>query len=159
MADQPQQIPGRPVDEMMQAMSEQAVVLVREQVELARREMTAKARQAGTGAALLGGAGVLGALASGTATAALVLLLSRRPGPSAAAAVVTGAYAGVGAVLAQQGIERLRGASPLVPEETVSNAKKASKRGSQAARGKPQKPRRPAGSKPRRNGRSPSSGR
>jgi hypothetical protein len=135
MAEQP----ARPMDDMVQMMSEQAAVVVREQLVLARREMAGKVKQARAGAAMIGGAGVLAALASGTGTAALVLLLSRRPGSSAAALGVTGAYAGAGALLAREGIERLKRATPLVPEETVQNAKGSlgsTKRGSRPARPK-----------------------
>lgn len=127
----------RPLDELVSTVSEQAVVVAREQVDLARREMTAKIRQAGAGAAMVGGAGVLAALASGTGTAALVLLLSRRPGPSAAALGVAGAYAGASGLLAREGLARLREAGPLVPEETVQTAKHnlgSAKRGTKSAR-------------------------
>src|SRR3954462_9731743 len=113
------QVSERPLDDLVSTVSEQAVVVAREQVDLARREMTAKVRQAGAGAAMVGGAGVLAALASGTGTAALVLLLSRRRGPSAAALGVAGAYSGAAALLAREGIARLRDAGPLVPEQTV----------------------------------------
>jgi|SRR5215216_1697711 len=113
----------RPLDELVQTVSEQAVVLAREEVELARRELTAKARQAAGGAAMLGGAALLGTLAAGTGTAGLVLLLSRRPGPSAAALTVTAVYAVGGAGLAQEGIARLRAAAPPVPEEAVESVK------------------------------------
>lgn len=115
----------RPLEELVQTVSEQAVVLAREEVELARRELTAKARQAAGGAAMLGGAALLGTLAAGTGTAALVLLLSRRPGPSAAALTVTAFYAAGGAGLAQEGIARLRAAGPPVPEETVESVKES----------------------------------
>ena len=113
----------RPLDEMVQTVSEQAVVLARKEVELARRELTAKAKQAAGGAAMLGGAALLGTLAAGTGTAGLVLLLSRRPGPSAAALGVAGVYALGGAGLAQEGLSRLRAAGPPVPEETVESVK------------------------------------
>jgi hypothetical protein len=113
----------RPLDELVQTVSQQAVVLAREEVELARRELAAKARHAAGGAALLGGAALVGTLAAGTGTAALVLLLSRRPGPSAAAFAVTGFYAAGSAGLAQQGIGRLRSAVPPVPEEAVGSVK------------------------------------
>jgi len=127
------------MDDMAKVMSDQAAALVREQISLARREMTVKFQEARVGAAMVGGAGALAALAAGTGTAALVLLLSRRPGSSAAALGVTGAYAGAGALLAREGIERLKRATPLVPEETVQNAKGSlgsAKRGSRAARPK-----------------------
>jgi hypothetical protein len=114
----------RPLDELVQTVSERAVVLAREEVDLARRELTAKVRHAASGAAMVGGAALLGTLAAGTGTAGLVLLLSRRPGPSASAFGVTAVYAVGGAALAQEGISRLRAAAPPVPEETVGNLKK-----------------------------------
>jgi hypothetical protein len=110
-------------------MSQQAVVLAREQVDIAGRAVTAKAREASTGVAMVGGGALLAALASGTGTAALILLLTRRPGASAAALGVTGAYAGVGAILAREGLARLRETGPPVPDvpvqdEPIQNAEK-----------------------------------
>ena len=113
----------RPLDELVQTVSEQALTLARQEVRLARRELSAKARQASVGAGMLGGAALLGALATGTGTAALVLLLARRPGPSAAALGVSGLYAGAGALLAREGIARVRAAAPPVPIEAVESVK------------------------------------
>src|SRR5215217_42459 len=84
-ARRPDEASERPLDELVQTVSERAVVLAREEVDLARQEMTAKAREAAAGSAMLGGAALLGVLAAGTGTAALVLLLSRRPGRGARA--------------------------------------------------------------------------
>ena len=84
--------------------------------------------EAGPAAAMVGGAALLAVLASGTGTAALVLLLARRPRASAAALGVTGAYAGAGALLAREGLDRLRAgslASGDTTEGTVQDAKKA----------------------------------
>jgi putative superfamily III holin-X len=124
----------RPLDEMVQTVSEQAMALARKEVDRARRELTAKARHASGGAAMLGGAALLGTLAAGTGTAALVLLLSGRTGPSAAALGVTGLYAGAGVRLAQEGLTRLREVTPPSSEETVESVKQnlgsAKKRGS-----------------------------
>jgi hypothetical protein len=49
---------------------------------------------------------------------------------------VTGAYAGAGALLAREGLVRLRGAGPPVPEATVQNAKQnlSSRSGAKPAR-------------------------
>jgi hypothetical protein len=112
-----------PLDQMVQSVTEQAVSVARQEVALARRELAAKARQASSGAAMVGGAALLGTLAAGTGTASLVLFLSGRRGPSAAALGVTGLYAGLGVQLGQEGIARLRAAAPPVPEETVGNVK------------------------------------
>ena len=111
----------RPLEQLAQTASQQAVVLAREQVEVARREVTARAKQAGPGVAMIGGGALLGALASGTGTAALILLLARRPGASAAALGVTGAYAGAGALLAREGVVRLREAGPPQPDVPVQD--------------------------------------
>jgi Putative Actinobacterial Holin-X, holin superfamily III len=98
-----------------------AVVVVREQMDVARRELTARARDAGPGVAMVGGGALLAALASGTGTAALIRLLARRYGPSAAALGVTGAYAGAGAFLARKGLVRLREAAPPLPDVPVQD--------------------------------------
>jgi Putative Actinobacterial Holin-X, holin superfamily III len=138
------------------------VVVAREQVDVARRELIARARQAGPGVAMVGGGALLAALASGTGTAALILLLARRPGASAAA-LVTGAYAGAGAFLAREGLVRLREAGSPVPdvpvqEEPVQTAKQelgsAKRRTKSAAKSPPQPT---SGPKPKSS--SPSSGR
>lgn len=115
------QVGERPLEEMVQKASQQAVVLAREQVDVARRDLVARARQAGPGAAMVSGGVLLGALASGTGTAALILLLARRPRASAAALGVTGAYAGAGALLAREGLVRLREAAPHVPDVPVQD--------------------------------------
>ena len=124
------QVAERPFQELVQTASQQAVLLAREQVDAARRELTARASEAGPAVAMVGGGAFLGALASGTGTAALILLLARRPGASAAALGVTGAYAGAGALLARGGLVRLRQAGPPLPdvpdpEEPTQKAKQA----------------------------------
>jgi Putative Actinobacterial Holin-X, holin superfamily III len=113
----------RSFGDVAQTVSEQALVLLRQELARTRRELTAKAGEASTGAAMVGGAALLGTLATGTGTAALVLFLSRRRESSAAALGVTGLYAGAGALLAREGITRLRAAGPVVPEEPVQSAK------------------------------------
>jgi hypothetical protein len=129
-----------------------AAGVAREQLDVVRRELTARARQAGPGIAMVGGGGLLAVLASGTGTASLILLLSRRPGASAAALGVTGAYAGAGALLARKGLVRLREAGPPLPEvpvqeEPVKHAKEelgsAKRRTKSAAKARPQATRRP----------------
>ena len=112
---------GGSLDKVAQTASKQAVAVAREQIEVAQRELTARARQAGPGVAMVGGGVLLAALASGTGTAGLILLLARRPGASAAALGVTGAYAGAGAYLARRGFERVREAGPPLPDASVQD--------------------------------------
>lgn len=115
------QVGERPLEEIVQRASQQAVDLAREQVDVARRELAARASRAGPGAAMVGGGALLAALASGTGTAALILVLAGRRGASAAALGVTGAYAGAGALLAREGLVRLREAGPRLPDATVED--------------------------------------
>ena len=112
---------GSPFDKAAETASKQAVALAREQMDVAQRELAARARKAGPGVAMVGGGVLLAALASGTGTAALILLLARRPGASAAALGVTGAYAGAGAYLARRGFERVRETGPPPPDVSVQD--------------------------------------
>jgi hypothetical protein len=138
-----------------------AVVVAREQMDVVRRDLTARARQAGPGVAMVGSGALLAALASGTGTAALILLLARRPGASAAALGVTGAYAGAGALLARKGLVRLREAGPPLPdvpvqEEPVQNATQSvgsAKRRTKSAARSPRRSKSAAKSPPQPTGR------
>jgi hypothetical protein len=149
----------RPLEELVQTMSQQAAVVARAQVDVARRELTAKARQSGTGVAMVGGGAFLVGLASGTGTAGLILLLARRPGASAAALGVTGAYAGAGAFLAREGLARLREAGPppdvQVQDEPAESAKQ--KVGAAKRRTKPAAKKSPPKTSSRSTSKSPSS--
>ena len=153
------QVSERPLEELVQTVSQQAAVLARTQIDVARREMIAKARQSGSGVAMVGGGAFLAALASGTGTAALILLLSRRSGESAAALGVTGAYAGAGAVLIREGLMRLREAGPppdvQVEEKPVQKAKQSRDSTQRRTRSKTSSATKPAG----RQTKSPRSGR
>ena len=87
---------------------------------------------------MVGGGAVLAAMASGTGTAGMILLLAGRPRPAAAAFGVTGAYAGAGALLAREGLGRLRDAGPLtVPEAPAPDAdqgRRSAKRSTKSAK-------------------------
>jgi hypothetical protein len=112
------QVGERPLDELVQNASQQAVVLAREQLDVARHELLARAGRAAPGLGLIGGGALLGMLASGTGTASLILLLARRPGASAAALAVTAAYAGGGALMARGGLARLQDAGAPLSDAT-----------------------------------------
>src|SRR5947209_4254865 len=115
------QVSERPLEELVQKASQQVVVLAREQVDVARRELAARVSQARPGVAMVGGGAALAALASGTGTAAVILLLTRRPGASGAALGVTGAYAGAGVFLTRAGLARLRETAAPLPDEPVQD--------------------------------------
>ena len=109
--------------ELVRKLSEQTTLLVRQELELAKAELSAKGKQAGIGAGMFGAAGMVGLYAVGALTACLILLLTKAVDTWVAALIVTGAYAGLAAILAFLGRSRLRRGVPPVPEQTVESVK------------------------------------
>lgn len=119
MAAEDDRTAGRLVDEL----TADTAHLVRAELARGRREVVAKAREAGRGAALLGGAGLLGALAAGTSAAVVVRVLGTVLPRPAAALVATVLYAGGAAALGVAGVEELKRIGPLLPEETIAGVR------------------------------------
>jgi hypothetical protein len=113
----------RPIGDLVKQLSGQTSMLVRQEIELAKAEMSQKASIAGKGAGLLGGAAVVGLLAAGALTACLILALGEVIPDWLAALIVALALSAVAAVLALQGRNRIRAATPPVPEQTVETVK------------------------------------
>jgi hypothetical protein len=127
--------PGGNTADLLQALSADVAALVRQELRHAQEELAAKGKQAGKAGALLGAAGVLGALAIGTSSAAFVRLLEKRLSPSGAAVVATLLYGAGAAALASAALAELRRALPLVPEETVANVRSDVRVATQAREG------------------------
>ncbi|GAA4893437.1 putative superfamily III holin-X [Stackebrandtia albiflava] len=109
--------------ELVHRAVEQTSRLVRDEIALARAELTAKGRQAASGAGLLGGAAFLGFFAFGClVTAGVIALALIMPG-WAAALVVAGVLLLVALVLALAGRSRMRRAGGPIGQETVDGLK------------------------------------
>jgi len=109
--------------ELLKQFSEDATTLIRKEVEFAKAELTEKGRQAGKGAGMFGGAGLFGVGAFGALTTFLILVLAEAMDAWLAALIVTVLWAGVAAVLAIQGKQKVEEAAPLQPEQTVDTVK------------------------------------
>lgn len=117
------QLEDRPVPELLRQLSEQTTTLVRQEIELAKAEMTAKGKQVGIGAGLFGGAGVFGLYALGALTAAAIAALGEAVAVWLAALIVAVIWAAVAGVMALVGKGHVQAGAPPVPEQTVDSTK------------------------------------
>ena len=111
------------VGQLLRELSEETSTLVRQEVQLAKAELSEKAQQAGKGAGLLAGAAVMGVALLGAFTAFLIAVIALALPVWLAALVVTMVYAVVVAVLALAGRSALRKATPVKPEQTIDTVK------------------------------------
>lgn len=112
-----------PLPELLKQLSEETTQLLRQEIELAKAEVQEKGRKAGAGAGLFGGAGVLGLLAAASLTACFILALSEVMHPALAALLVSVVYGAVAGILALRGRDKIREATPPVPEQTIETVK------------------------------------
>jgi uncharacterized membrane protein YqjE len=113
----------RSIGELLKQLSEETTRLVHQELELAKAELTQKGRQAGAGAGLLGGAGVIGLLAAAALTACFILVLDAVMPAWLAALLVAVVYGAIAAVLAMRGRNKVKQAAPPVPEQTIETVK------------------------------------
>jgi len=113
----------RPTATLVKDVSELVPRLVRQELDLARTELSEKGKRAGAGAGLLGGSGVVGWFGVATLVAAAVLGLAEAMPAWAAALVVATVLLAVAGVMALLGRSQMRRAVPPVPTEAVASTK------------------------------------
>ncbi|MGK5519676.1 phage holin family protein [Micromonospora sp. URMC 107] len=111
------------VAELVQRATDQITRLVREELALARAELTAKGRRAGSGAAMVGGAGGTALLGTGALVAALVLVLAEFMPAWVAALVVAVVLFAVAGLLALFGKKQVKRTMPVTPESTLHSVR------------------------------------
>jgi uncharacterized membrane protein YqjE len=112
------------IAELVKRLAEQTNTLVKQEIELAKAELTQKGRIAAAGAAQLGAAALIALLALGALTACLIALLQTAIDHTwLSALIVAVAYAAIAAPLALRGRERIRRATPPAPEKTIESVK------------------------------------
>lgn len=113
----------RSLGELMSELSRETATLVRQEMALARSELTQNAARAGRHAGAIAGGGALAYAGALAIVAAIVLLLIRAGLAPWVAALVGGAVIlGVGYALIQYGLTALR-RDPLTPAGTVETLK------------------------------------
>lgn len=114
----------RSVAELIKQFSEQTSHLIRDEMRLAQAEMSSKAKHAGIGLGLFGGAGLLAFFGVGAlVTAAIAALALTDLEVWAAALIVAAALFLLAGIVAMVGRSETKQASPT-PERTVENVKR-----------------------------------
>jgi hypothetical protein len=117
------ELKDRPTGELLKQLSNETTTLVKQEIELLKAELAAKARPAGVGAGMFGGAGRCGIGAFFALTAFFIALLDGAVPIWAAALIVAAVYAAIAGVLALTGRQKVREATPVAPEETIESVK------------------------------------
>jgi uncharacterized membrane protein YqjE len=120
--------PARPVtdqstSELVQRASEQITRLVRDEIQLAKAELTEKGKHAGIGVGLFGGGGVLAMYGVGALIATLIIVLDLFLDLWLAALIVTVVLFLAAGVLALLGKNQVTKAAPPEPQEAVASVK------------------------------------
>ncbi|MBX5469137.1 MAG: phage holin family protein [Thermoleophilaceae bacterium] len=113
----------RSVPQLLRQLSQETTQLVRQEIELAKAEMTEKGRKASVGAGMFGGAGVAGLLALGALTACAIAALDLAVATWLAALIPALLWSAAAGLLALRGRARVRQATPAAPEQTVETIK------------------------------------
>lgn len=109
--------------ELVQRATEQISRLVRDELALARVELTQKGKHAGIGIGLFGGGGVMALYGTGALVATVILLLALVMPAWLAALIVAVALFLLAGILALVGKKQVSRAVPPVPEATVRSVR------------------------------------
>jgi uncharacterized membrane protein YqjE len=112
-----------PVSELVKQLSEQTSTLVRQEMELARVEMTEKGKRLGAGAGAFGGAGFFAWFGFGALTTAAILALATALDGWLAALIVAAVYFVVAGALALFGKSKVQEAGAPVPQQAIETTK------------------------------------
>jgi len=123
MAADDMELGDRSVADLLRQASDQTATLVRQELELAKAELTVKGKRVGLGAGMFGGAGLFGVYAFGALTAAIILALSLAMTGWLAGLIVAVVYGAIAGGLALQGKSNVKAGTPPVPEQLVQSMK------------------------------------
>ena len=120
--------PARPVtdqstSELVQRASEQITTLVRDEIALAKAELTEKGKHAGIGIGLFGGGGVLALYGVGALIATLIIVFDLFLDLWLAALIITVVLFLVAGVLALIGKKQVTKGFPPEPKEAIESVK------------------------------------
>lgn len=110
--------------ELVNRLTQQSTELIRSELRLAQAEMTEKAKHAGVGVGLFGGAGVIALYGVGALIATIILALALVVDAWLAALIVTVVLFVIAGVAALMGKKQVSQATPAAPKKTIDNVKR-----------------------------------
>jgi uncharacterized membrane protein YqjE len=110
--------------ELISRLTQQSSELIRSELQLAKTEMTEKAKHAGVGVGMFGGAGIVALYGLGTLIAAIVLALALVLPAWLSALIVAVVLFAIAGVVALMGKKQVAQATPAKPERTVENVQR-----------------------------------
>ncbi|MDQ2722327.1 MAG: phage holin family protein [Actinomycetota bacterium] len=110
--------------QLLERLTEQTSLLVRQEVQHATAEMKEKGTRLGIGLGLSGAGAVVALFGVGALVAAAVLALDLVLAAWLAALIVGVVIVAVGALLALVGVQRARAAVPPMPEDTMASVQR-----------------------------------
>lgn len=119
-----EELSDRSVGDLVQRLSEQTAMLVRDEMRLAQAELEEKGKRAGMGAGMFGGAGLVALYGVGALLAAAILLIGTAIEPWLAAVIVGVVLLAVGGLLALTGKKQIDRATPPKPERAIESVQK-----------------------------------
>jgi uncharacterized membrane protein YqjE len=123
MATDQNELRERPTADLLKELSDHTTTLVKQEIDLAKAELSEKGRKAGLGAGMFGGAGLFGVFSFAALTTCIIAALESPLNLWLAALIVAVVYAAVAGVLALQGRNKVKEAGPPVPEQTTESVK------------------------------------
>ena len=113
----------RPTGQLLKELSDQTTTLVKQEIELAKAELSEKGKKVGAGAGMFGGAGLMGVFALAAATTAAIVALDSVVELWLAALIVAAVYALIAGILAMSGKKQVQEAAPMAPEQAMESVK------------------------------------
>jgi uncharacterized membrane protein YqjE len=107
--------------ELVRRLADDVSRLVRDELRLARLEMTQKGKRVGVGAGLLGGAGVVALLGGAALVAAAIVALALVLPWWASALIIGGVLLVVAGLLALMGRQQMSYATPPTPDQAIQS--------------------------------------
>jgi uncharacterized membrane protein YqjE len=118
-----QDLHDQSIPALLKQLATETTTLVRQELDLAKAEMSEKGRKAGPGFGLIGAAGGMALLAAGALTTFLILALDGVMPNWLAALLVAAVYGVVAYVLYSRGKEKVDDAGSPAPRQTIETVK------------------------------------